>query len=102
MRRTTWGRLLAAVMAVWLSLSLSEPAFLHACPVRSASHAPGGANAGLHAAMAHGASHAATDAPSPGGTSHAGCTCLGDCCGAAPLGLRAAGVTLAEMATAAT
>jgi hypothetical protein len=95
MRRTPWGRAFAGVMAVWLAVSLSEPGFLHSCPVHGAML---GAHASMHKAAAHaGPHHGSVDARTPaendGGQSHT-CTCLDHCCCAAPIGLAGTHVAL--------
>jgi hypothetical protein len=78
MHRSPSFRILAALCACWLTLSVTVLAALHACPAHGehgAGHHAGGAPA--HAMASH---HVAMDA----GSSHhdrqsAPCTCVGDC-----------------------
>lgn len=102
MRRTRWSRAFSVVMAVWLALSLSEPAFLHACPV----HGVGpGAHSAHSGALAHSADHHnSVDSTAPakqdrGGTHN--CTCIGSCCCAPPIALAGmrVGLALSESVT---
>jgi hypothetical protein len=82
MHRSFATRFLAALMAVWFTINMVEPAWLHACPVHdglvvtaTASHHTGGESHGSH----HAASHEDANAP---GESHQ-CSCLGACTAAA-------------------
>lgn len=96
MRRTRWSRAFSVVMAVWLAVSLSEPAFLHACPVHGAG--PNAHSSTRSTAPHSGHGHASVDseAPAKHDRDHGHtCTCLGHCCCAAPIGLPAAHASLA-------
>lgn len=88
MRRTRWSRALSAVMAVWLVVSLSEPAFLHSCPVHSLGSGAHRANVVLQAFATHHHDWTDSTAPVNGHETH-NCTCIGSCCCATPIGLAA-------------
>jgi len=84
MRRHWWARVLATLLALWLSLTVGEPGVVHFCPMHGGVASP---DAGGHAG-GHGAGHdtaaAQTDATTrrhstPPGHGHADCTCLGAC-----------------------
>jgi hypothetical protein len=95
MRRTRWSRAFSAVMAVWLVVSLSEPSFLHSCLVHDGAR---GAHSSHAAAPHSGHHHSSADSESPtkNDRDHGhSCTCLGHCCGAAPIGLAAIPASLA-------
>jgi hypothetical protein len=81
-------------MAIWISLSLSEPALLHTCPVHDVTHAAGAGASGAahHAPPSNEARHTT---PVRGHASHRGCTCLGDCCAAGPVGIASPTLALA-------
>ena len=89
MRRTPWSRAFAVLMAVWLAVSLAEPAILHACPV----HGGIGAEAS-HAAMPHAMHHPVRHEDQ---ARHL-CSCIGACCSAAPIGLATAPISVASSA----
>ena len=73
-------------MAVWLAVSLSEPAFLHSCPVHSLGSGAHSANAVPQTLAAHHHGSAGSTAPAKGHETH-NCTCIGSCCCATPIGL---------------
>lgn len=91
MRRSLWSRASAAAIGLWLAVSVSEPAFLHSCPVHGghvSSHVMrGGMSDDTMAEHASPVSHHETD-------SHT-CTCISSCCCAAPIGLAGPAVSLA-------
>jgi len=78
----------AVALALWLSVSIAE----RIVPDHCAQHDPVGAAID---AMAHGMAGAAMDAPHHGtgapGAAHHHCTCLEECCAAAPALLARAG-----------
>ena len=80
MRRTRLTRTLASLLAIWLSLTLGEPALVHHhCPMHDA---PAAAHAG-HAG--HG------EAPTHHGPA---CTCIGACSASSSVATLAAVVTI--------
>lgn len=72
MRRKSWFRAVATVLAVWLPLIVGEPGVVHACP------AHGGAAATMTMAMAH---HHGMPHGSQPGHDHHDCTCISCCVG---------------------
>lgn len=71
MRRGVWHRAGAALVAVWLALSMAELPALDACPVHGAGHALSAATAGVSHAHHHGTSQRENQ--------HR-CSCTGNCC----------------------
>lgn len=102
MMRPLWSRVLAAVLALWFVAMSAGPELAHACPTHG-SHAV--ASATSHAdhdatRVAGGAHHASSDTNAP--TKQAQCTCLGHCCGTAPVGVLSTTTALIDSATIAT
>ena len=82
MHRSVASRLVAALVAVWFTINMVEPAWLHACPVHdgiviasTADHHAAESGSMAH----HGTSHDETPSPN---TAHL-CQCLGACTAAA-------------------
>jgi hypothetical protein len=71
MRKKSWFRALATVLAVWFPLIVGEPGVVHACPAHG-----GVAAAASTMAHHHGASH-----DSQPGHDHHDCTCISCCVG---------------------
>jgi hypothetical protein len=82
MHRSLATRLLAAFVAVWFTINMVEPAWLHSCPVHdgllvttAANHHTGGQSHASHQRASHDESNA------PAESHH--CSCLGVCTAAA-------------------
>jgi hypothetical protein len=82
MHRSVASRLFAALVAVWFTINMVEPAWLHACPVHdglviatAADHHAAESGSMAH----HGASHGDSQSPDK---AHL-CQCLGACTAAA-------------------
>lgn len=77
MHRTVASRVFTALLAVWFTINMVEPAWLHSCPVHDGLviATPAGHHAAGSAAMAHHASH--HDSPSRD-AAHL-CQCMGAC-----------------------
>src|SRR5262245_57841812 len=114
MRRSSLVRSIAALLAAWSLVVEVGPASLHTCPMHDQGlriHAPGSASVHTRATAGH-AAHGAKATVLPGSTrdgnggSHSRCcTCVGPCCGVAPVALAArgellAGATIVAIATA--
>jgi len=74
MRRKSWFRAVATVLAVWFPLIVGEPGVVHACPA----HGGGATSTAATVAMAH--HHAASHDSQPGHDHH-DCTCISCCVG---------------------
>jgi hypothetical protein len=72
-------RLFGSFCALWLAISIAEPALLHACPMHDGVTAEAGSG-GHHA-------HGAADDASAPDAKRVACLCLGDCAAAAAVGL---------------
>ena len=90
-RRNTVSRAFAAIVSVWLAISLAEPAQLHTCPkhgglaIGAANHSPThtaatthGGGAAHHDAIVPDAAANQSHHDGPGDHSNQ-CSCLGDC-----------------------
>ena len=77
MRRSLVTRVFAALVAVWFTLNVVNPARLHACPVHDGTALP--LHETSHAGHAH---HGAEHSRAP--ENHQ-CHCLGSCCAATPV-----------------
>ena len=104
MNRSVWGRLTALFVALWFVAVTAAPELTHACPMHGAhaavaSPAAHADHAALTSAQSAAAHHGSTDTDSNRSNQ---CTCLGRCCGAAPVAMVADAIALIEMATAAT
>ena len=102
MKRPWWSRTLALFVGVWFVAVSAAPDVAHACPMHG-SHATAAAVGSAHSGhgSATAAHHSSTDSPSTPqhGTQ---CTCLGQCCGAAPVAVVSARIALADVVTVAT
>jgi hypothetical protein len=74
MRRKSWFRAVATVLAVWLPLIVGEPGIVHVCPA----HGGIATSSTSTVAMAH--HHAASHDSQPGHNHH-DCTCISCCVG---------------------
>lgn len=91
MRRTSWFRALATMLALWFPLIAGEPGVLQPCPMHGAGPAIArsmGLTGSVPESMGH-MHHARHAAPAHGGHvpghSHHRCTCVNCCAGAALL-----------------
>lgn len=84
MLRTNPGRIVAALLALWLAVSTAGP-WLHACPVHDGVGAAAAAGHGGHSGHGVAASQDDRDAPAPD-SAHL-CRCPGSCCTVTPLEL---------------
>ena len=107
MKRPWWSRALALFVGAWFVAVSAAPDLTHACPMHG-SHAAvaalgSSAHAG-HTGAIPAASAAHHSAPSSESTPQRGtqCTCLGQCCGAAPVAVVSASIALADIVTVAT
>ena len=100
MKRPWWSRALALFIGLWFVVVTGVPDVTHACPMhgKHAAAAIGSAHAD-HQASASAAHHSApnSDSAPQRGTQ---CTCLGHCCGAAPVAFVSASIALADIVTA--
>ncbi len=116
MRRPGWYRAFLALWGLWFTTALTEPAGILACAMHSGvpgaalrvTHGGGGAHAAFRHVLASDAGHAASHreaghaashrgASNPASQSHDCCTCLGQCCTAAPVAAPAGAVALAAI-----
>jgi len=91
MRRTSWFRSVAAVLALWFPLVVGEPSLLQPCPTHGAvvgAMQHHGSPASAHSG--HGATHHNDQAP----TQHHQCTCLGCCAGSPSVAIATLSVAL--------
>jgi hypothetical protein len=79
MHRSVWSRVFAAFVAIWFTVNMVEPAWLHACPVHGGL-AIAAAHDGANSGSTHHSSH--HDQSDSKGAGHL-CQCLGACTTAA-------------------
>ena len=104
-RRSAWFRTLVGIWGLWFSAALLEAPGVHACAVHSGASAHGHAHAGHTMPMpmaSHAADHQASSTTHPSNESSPACTCLGLCCGASPVLVRAHAITIVVRTTIAT
>ena len=102
MKRPWWSRALALIVGVWFVAVTAAPDVAHACPMHG-SHAAIASSGQQHAN--HGSASASHhSAPSSESTPARAtqCTCLGQCCGTAPVAFMSAQIQLADIVTVAT
>ena len=91
MSRSLWSRSISAVFALWFAFLVAEPfAVMHECPMQSGVLAMAQMSMpGMDMATgARASQQAASRPPIPShDASHHPCTCVGDCAGAAAVGL---------------
>lgn len=86
MRRKSWFKSLASLLAVWFPLVVGEPSLLQPCPTHGASAAvmATGDTAGhaSHGMASHGAgvTESSTHQDGGPGNAHHDCTCIAGCC----------------------
>jgi hypothetical protein len=95
-RRTRLHRFLAAFSALWLAISIAEPAVLHLCPMHDGVAAAAGTQGDHTGHGAHAAADAAADANAPS-DEESSCLCIGDCPAAAGVSLLPAGVAITDV-----
>jgi hypothetical protein len=96
MRRTSWFRPIAILLAAWLPLIVGEPGVVHACPTHGAPAIA--ATAAQHnATVPAGHHHASQAADQPHDSApshdHSNCSCISCCAGSAVTPPTPAGVT---------
>jgi len=107
MKRTLWSRFMALFVGLWFVAVSAGPELTHACPMHGG-HTATATRGDAHSAHATPATEVAgsqhQSASSPQSTSHHGtqCTCLGQCCGTAPVAVISTTLALAESDTVAT
>ena len=91
-------RLVAALCALWLAISIAEPGLLHACPMHGAAATATPVDAPAQGRHVHGAADADGTHPHAPRDGAPLCVCIGDCAAPTTAGVAAARVTLATVA----
>jgi hypothetical protein len=107
MKRTLWSRVMALFVGLWFVAVSAGPELAHACPMHGghSTTASGGDAHSAHAALATdvaGSQHQTASSPQSASPHGMQCTCLGQCCGAAPVAVISTTLALAELDTVAT
>jgi len=80
-RRTSWFRPIAVLLAVWLPLIVGEPGVVHACPTHGAPAVTRAQHTSVATAEHHHAAAAQQSHDSAPSHDHHNCTCISCCTG---------------------